>query len=205
MKLDFNKTYNNVKFNGWSKRCFDYSDKEAFIKEIKSNNPGIIIVSSSMDAIADEDGKFTGFLVEVIGMFADIDDTFNYEFIKEFFEKEYFELDKLLNDKVLSYWKGLHCKNNSIELDIIEEIYKNLNSKDFHYKNEEFHRLCFTFRSLKLFDVNSSDTEGLSSKSIDKLIEYNNIIETFKNKFNEVKDEMAFKAELNKFNRKGEC
>ena len=81
MKLDFNKTYNNVKFNGWSKRCFDYSDKEAFIKEIKHNNPEIIIVSSSMDAIADENV----FLVEVIGMFADIDDNFNYEFIDEFF------------------------------------------------------------------------------------------------------------------------
>ena len=53
MKLDFNKTYNNVRFKGWSKRCVDSSDKEAFIKEIKHNNPGIIIVSSNMDDISD--------------------------------------------------------------------------------------------------------------------------------------------------------
>ena len=194
MKLDFNKTYNNVRFKGWSKRCFDYSDKEAFIKEIKCNNPGIIIVSSSMDAITDENA----FLVEVIGMFADINDNFNYEFIEEFFEKEYFKLDRLLSDKALSYWYGLHCENNNINLDSIETIYENLNSEDCDYKDEEFENLVDVFDNLELFDVNSSDTEGLSSKSIDCLIEYNNIIKTFKEKFNEVKDELAIKVGITK-------
>ena len=194
MKLDFNKTYNNVKFKGWSKRCFDVSDKEAFIKEIKHNNPGIIIVSSSMDTIADENA----FLVEVIGMFADIDDNFNYEFIEEFFEKEYFKLDRLLSDKALSYWYDLHCENNSIDLDSIETIYKNLNSENCDYKDEEFENLVDIFDNLITFDIDSSDTEGLSSKSIECLVKYNNIIENFKNKFNEVKDELAIKVGITK-------
>ena len=194
MKLDFNKTYNNVKFKGWSKRCFDVSDKEAFIKEIKHNNPGIIIVSSSMDTIADENA----FLVEVIGMFADIDDNFNYEFIEEFFEKEYFKLDRLLSDKALSYWYDLHCENNSIDLDSIETIYKNLNSENCDYKDEEFENLVDIFDNLITFDIDSSDTEGLSFKSIECLVKYNNIIENFKNKFNEVKDELAIKVGITK-------
>ena len=194
MKLDFNKTYNNVKFKGWSKRCFDDSDKEALIKEIKHNNPGIIIVSSSMDTIADENA----FLVEVIGMFADINDNFNYEFIEEFFEKEYFKLDRLLSDKALSYWYDLHCENNSIDLDSIETIYKNLNSENCDYKDEEFENLVDIFDNLITFDIDSSDTEGLSSKSIECLVKYNNIIENFKNKFNEVKDELAIKVGITK-------
>ena len=194
MKLDFNKTYNNVRFKGWSKRCVDSSDKEAFIKEIKHNNPGIIIVSSNMDDIADENA----FLVEVIGMFADIDDNFNYEFIEEFFEKEYFKLDRLLSDKALSYWYDLHCENNSIDLDSIETIYKNLNSENCDYKDEEFENLVDIFDNLITFDIDSSDTEGLSSKSIECLVKYNNIIENFKNKFIEVKDELAIKVGITK-------
>ena len=194
MKLDFNRTYNNVRFKGWSKRCFDVSDKEAFIKEIKHNNPGIIIVSSSMDTIADENA----FLVEVIGMFADINDNFNYEFIEEFFEKEYFKLDRLLSDKALSYWYDLHCENNSIDLDSIETIYKNLNSENCDYKDEEFENLVDIFDNLITFHIDCSDTEGLSSTSIECLVKYTNIIENFKNKFNEVKDELAIKVGITK-------
>ena len=189
MKLDFNRTYNNVRFKGWSKRCFDVSDKEAFIKEIKHNNPGIIIVSSYMEDIADENG----FLVEVIGMFADIDNSFNYEFIEEFFEKEYFKLSRLLGSKALRYWYDLHCENNRIDLGSIESIYESLNSEDCDYKDEIVENLADIFYNLRTFNVNSSDTEGLSSKSIENLVEYNNIIENFKQKFNEIKDELAIK------------
>ena len=194
MKLDFNKTYNNVKFKGWSKRCFDDSDKEAFIKEIKHNNPGIIIVSSSMGTIADENA----FLVEVIGMFADINDNFNYEFIEEFFEKEYFKLSSLLGSNALSYWYDLHCENNRIALNNIESIYESLNSEDCDCKAEKLERLFDIFYNLRTFNVNSSDTMGLSSKSIECLVKYNNIIENFKNKFNEVKDELAIKVGIKK-------
>ena len=131
-------------------------------------------------------------------VFADIDDNFNYEFIEEFFEKEYFKLDRLLSDKALSYWYDLHCENNSIDLDSIETIYKNLNSENCDYKDEEFENLVDIFDNLITFDIDSSDTEGLSSKSIECLVKYNNIIENFKNKFNEVKDELAIKVGITK-------
>ena len=192
MKLDFNRTYNNVRFKGWSKRCFDVSDKEAFIKEIKHNNPGIIIVSSYMEDIADENG----FLVEVIGMFATIDNSFNYEFIEEFFEKEYFKLSRLLGSNALRYWYDLHCENNRIALNNIQSIYESLNSEDCDCKAEKFERLSDIFYNLRTFNVNSSDTTGLSSISIECLVEYNDIIENFKQKFFSIKDALATRLEI---------
>ena len=122
---------------------------------------------------------------------------FEYRFIDDFFEKEYFKLDDLLSSRALTYWCDIHYENNSSLLDEIESSYE-------HLKSEEDERdLCFenlvdSFESLRILDIKSSDVEGLSSKSIDKLIEYNNIIDTFKNKFNEVKNELAIKIGITK-------
>ena len=119
-------------------------------------------------------------------------DKFEYEFIDEFFKDEYFKLDQLLDSRALTYWLDLHYDHNSSLLDEIESSYK-------HLKTEEDERdLCFenlvdSFESLKILDIKSSDVEDLSSKSIDNLLEYNDIIETFKNKFSEIKDELAIK------------
>ena len=120
------------------------------------------------------------------------DNKFEYKFIEDFFEKEYFKLDELLSSRALTYWYDVHYENNSSLLDEIESSYE-------HLKIEEDERdLCFenlvdSFESLRIFDIKSSDVEGLSSKSIDNLLEYNDIIESFKNKFNEIKDELAIK------------
>ena len=120
-------------------------------------------------------------------------DKFEYEFIDEFFKDEYFKLDELLSSRVLTYWYDVHYERNNSLLDEIESSYK-------HLKTEEDERdLCFenlvdSFESLKILDIKSSDVEGLSSKSIDNLLEYNDIIESFKNKFNEIKDELAVKV-----------
>ena len=119
-------------------------------------------------------------------------DKFEYEFIDEFFKDEYFKLDQLLDSRALTYWLDLHYDHNSSLLDEIESSYK-------HLKTEEDERdLCFenlvdSFDSLRILDIKSSDVEDLSSKSIDNLLEYNDIIETFKNKFSEIKDELAIK------------
>ena len=119
-------------------------------------------------------------------------DKFEYEFIDEFFKDEYFKLDQLLDSRALTYWLDLHYENNSSLLDEIESSYN-------HLKTEEDERdLCFenlvdAFDSLRILDIKSSDVEDLSSKSIDNLLEYNDIIETFKKKFNEIKDELAIK------------
>ena len=117
---------------------------------------------------------------------------FEYKFIDDFFKDEYFKLDQLLDSRALTYWLDLHYENNSSLLDEIESSYN-------HLKTEEDERdLCFenlvdAFDSLRILDIKSSDVEDLSSKSIDNLLEYNDIIETFKKKFNEIKDELAIK------------
>ena len=120
-------------------------------------------------------------------------DKFEYEFIDEFFKDEYFKLDQLLDSRALTYWYDVHSENNSSLLDEIESSYEYL-------KTEEDERdLCFenlvdSFESLRILNIKSSDVEGLSTKSIDNLLEYNDIIETFKNKFSEIKDELATKV-----------
>ena len=118
----------------------------------------------------------------------------DYSFINNFFDDDYIKLlYNLLDNKSLTYWVDHHYENNYSLLDEIEASYN-------HLKAEEYERdLCFenlveAFDSLELFDVNSSDIEGLSSKSIAILIEYNDNIKNFKNKFNEVKDELAIKV-----------
>ena len=118
---------------------------------------------------------------------------FEYKFIDDFFRDEYFKLDQLLDSRALTYWLDLHYDHNSSLLDEIESSYN-------HLKTEEDERdLCFenlvdAFESLRILDIKSSDVEGLSSKSIDNLLAYNDIIESFKNKFNEIKDELALKV-----------
>ena len=121
------------------------------------------------------------------------DDKFECKFIDDFFRDEYFKLDELLSSRALTYWYDVHYERNNSLLDEIESSYN-------HLKTEEDERdLCFenlvdSFDSLRILDIKSSDVEGLSSKSIDNLLEYNDIIETFKKKFNEIKDELATKV-----------
>ena len=118
---------------------------------------------------------------------------FEYKFIDDFFKDEYFKLDQLLDSRALTYWLDLHYDHNSSLLDEIESSYE-------HLKTEEdegdlcFENLVDAFESLRILDIKSSDVEGLSSKSIDNLLAYNVIIESFKNKFNEIKDELAVKV-----------
>ena len=132
----------------------------------------------------------------------DSNDNYNidYSFINNFFEDEYFKIIiKLFDDKALTYWTDLHYERNNSLLDEIVASYN-------HLREEEDERdLCFenlveAFDNLELFDLSLSEVEGLSSKSIDTLTEYNNSIESLKNKFNEIKDELALKAGITKNN-----
>ena len=124
----------------------------------------------------------------------------DYSFINNFFEDEYFKIIiNLMSDKALTYWVDLHYERNNSLLDEIAASYN-------HLREEEDERdLCFenlveAFDNLELFDVNSSEVEGLSSKSIDILIEYNNAIENLKNEFNLIKDELATKLGITENN-----
>ena len=118
----------------------------------------------------------------------------DYSFIDNFFEDEYFKLIILLsNNKALTYWEDSHYENNLPLLEEIESSYD-------HLKTEKDERdLCFenlvdSFRSLQTFDMSSHEVDGLNSRSKDCLIKYNYIIESFKQKFNEIKDELAKKV-----------
>lgn len=117
----------------------------------------------------------------------------NVSLLRTFFKDEYLKLDELLDGRVLTYWLDLHYDHNSSLLDEIESSYE-------HLKTEEDERdLCFenlvdAFDHLYIFDLSASEIEELSSKSIANLTEYNSIIESFKNKFNEIKDELAVKV-----------
>lgn len=195
MQLDFNKTYNNVKFQKWEKFRFSEVDADRFIAEIKSENLEMIIVNIEKKIVPGVDGCF----VTIIGMFAsnNVNDDFAGKFIDDFFKDEYFKLCKLLGDKSLTYWEDIHYENNSMYLDEIEESYNRLKTEEDE-RDLYFENLVDTFDSLRTFDVSSPEVDGLSSKSIDCLIEYNNIIETFKVKFYSIQDEMRDRLEIYK-------
>ena len=120
-----------------------------------------------------------------------------YDFIDDFFKDEYFKLCKLLGDKSLTYWEDIHYENNSMYLDEIEESYNRLKTEEDE-RDLYFENLVDAFDSLHIFDVSSSEVDGLSSRSIDNLIEYNSIIQTFKVKFYSIQDEMRDRLEIYK-------
>ena len=192
MKLNFKNTYNNVKFFKNGRTCYNVMDKEKFVEKVKADNPNAIIVAV-YEECDDYDDRFGGYNVTVISMTADNDNNIDYEFIDEFFEKEYFELVQLLGDKSLSYWEDEHYDHNSLLLHEIESSYDRLRTEEDE-RDLCFENLVDSFDSLRILDIKSSDVEELSSKSIDNLLAYNEIIESFKNKFNEIKDELAVKV-----------
>ena len=116
-----------------------------------------------------------------------------YEFIDDFFKDEYFKLVDLLDYRALTYWGLRHYDHNSLFLEDIEISYDHLKTKEYE-RDLYFEDLVNAFESLEILDIKSSDVEGLSSKSIDNILEYNDIIETFKKKFSEIKDELALKV-----------
>ena len=117
----------------------------------------------------------------------------DYSFFDSFFEDEYFELlCNLLDNKALTYWADLHYEHNSLLLDEIVASYNYLREEEYD-RDLCFENLVEAFDNLELFDLSSSEVNGLSSKSKDILIEYNNVLENLRNKFNEIKDELATK------------
>ena len=130
----------------------------------------------------------------------DSNDNYNidYSFINNFFEDEYFKIIiKLFDNKALTYWTDLHYERNNSLLDEIEASYNHLREEDDE-RDLCFENLVEAFDNLELFDLSLSEVEGLSSKSIDTLTEYNNSIENLKNKFNEIKEELTVKAGITK-------
>ena len=63
MELDFDKTYNNVRFQKWEKFFSFESWVGEFIADIKNENPEMIIVSDERKRCGD------GYYAIIIGMF----------------------------------------------------------------------------------------------------------------------------------------
>lgn len=199
MQLEFNKTYSNVRFQKWGKffSCEFYVDE--FITDIKKENPEMIIVSDQRERCGD------GHYATIIGMTTDnnIDnntdnnnnDNFGGQFIDEFFEKEYPELDELLSLKSLKHFYDLHKQHNDVWLLNIRSMYNDFKDEYYEYKVGDFNSLNYKFDIVESFNIISSDTDGLSSTSLNRLIKYNYIIQTFKQKFYDIKDEMRNKLE----------
>ena len=53
MKLEFNKTYNSVKFFKWEKFFSLDFDVDGFIADMKNENPKVIIVSDKRERCGD--------------------------------------------------------------------------------------------------------------------------------------------------------
>ena len=115
-----------------------------------------------------------------------------YEFIDDFFKDKHLKLVELLDYRALTYWGLKHYDHNSLLLDEIESSYEHLRAEEDE-RDECFENLVEAFEGLEILDIKSSDVEGLSSKSIDNLLAYNDIIENFKNEFAKIKDELALK------------
>ena len=171
----------------FEKQVSSHLEVEKFIDEIKENNPEIFITMSEETYFANSDGTF---LVTVTGELADPTDIFRGEFIDKFFEKEYFELKELLSIKPLLWWSNFHKEDNDKFLQEIESIYADLKNVEIEYKDKDFTDLIFYFDTLRLFNISAPETEGLASKSVARLSEYNDIILKFKEKFNQNKDEI---------------
>lgn len=123
----------------------------------------------------------------------DLNNNYNidYGFINNFFEDEYFKIMcNLFGNKALTYWVDIHYERNNFLLDEIVASYNHLREEDDE-RDLCFKNLVEAFDNLKLFDV--AEVGGLSTESIDTLIEYNNAIENLKNKFARIKDELAKK------------
>ena len=196
MNLDLNKTYNNVVFQRWEKFFSSEADADRFIDEIKNENPEMIIVNISRRSVV-----IVGCYLTITGMFTndtDNNDNFGGQFIDEFFEKEYSELDELLSLKSLKYFYDLHKQHNDVWLLNIRSMYNDFKDEYYEYHAGDFNSLNYKFDILEPFNIISSDTDGLSSTSLNRLIKYNYIIQTFKQKFYDIKDEMRSKLESSK-------
>ena len=124
-------------------------------------------------------------------------DKFECKLIDDFFKDEYFKLDELLDGRALTYWSDIHHNSNSLTLDDIRIAYGYLRFEEDD-RDLYFGDLVNALEHLYIFDLSASEIEGLSSKSIDNLLEYNSIIVSFIDRFNEIKDELVTKLGITK-------
>ena len=190
MELDFNKTYNNVKFFKWERFCYNEKDKDKFIADIKHENPETIIVKEEKNHDYHSDGDT---LVTIIGMFTESKTLKDYSFIEDFAMHTKINLDSHLGNKhTLLFWYNFH---QDVNVPLIEKI-RNCFCLLRDTTIEEYKRIVFDYLRKNIYELkpllwSEEDIEMLSQDGIGHLNEYNKTIKIFQDRFKSVERDLA--------------
>ena len=187
MELEFNKTYNNVRFQKWEKFfSFDF-DIDKFIVEIKNENPEMIIVSDRRERCGD------GHYATIIGMFTESKTLKDYSFIEDFVMHTKINLDRYLGARhTLLFWSNFHRDMNVPIIEMIRNLFCLLRDTTIEeYKEYVFEHLREEIYKLKPLLWSEEDTEMLSQDGIGHLNEYNKTIKIFQDRFKSVERDLA--------------
>lgn len=187
MELEFDKTYNNVKFQEWKKffSCDLWIDE--FIADIKKENPEMIIVSDKRERCGD------GYYATIIGMTTESKTLKDYSFIEDFAMHTKINLDSHLGDRhTLLFWYNFH---QDVNVPLIEKI-RNCFCLLRDTTIEEYKKIVFDYLRKNIYELkpllwSEEDTEMLSQDGIGHLNEYNRTIKKFQDKFKSVERDFA--------------
>ena len=191
MELDFDKTYNNVRFQKWERFCHNETDKDRFITEIKNENPEVIIVKEEKNHDYQSDGDT---LVTITGVQIIVDILKDYSFIEDFTVHTKRDLDVYVDGgHALLFWRNFHRDENVPTIEKIRSLFEVLRD----IVEEESHREdAFDYLRKKIYELkpllrSTRDTEMLSQNGIDRLNEYNKTIKKFQDRFKSIERDLA--------------
>ena len=190
MKLSFNKTYSNVRFQKWERFCHNETDKDRFITEIKNENPEVIIVKEEKNHDYQSDGDT---LVTITGVQIIEDILKDYSFIEDFTVHTKINLDSYLgNNHTLLFWSNFHRDVNAPLIEKIRNCFCLLRDTTI----EEYKRIVFDYLRKNIYELkpllwSEEDAEMLSQNGIDRLNEYNKTIKKFQDRFKSIERDLA--------------
>ena len=191
MELEFDKTYNSVRFQKWERFCHNETDKDRFITEIKNENPEVIIVKEEKNHDYQSDGDT---LVTITGVQIIVDILKDYSFIEDFTVHTKRDLDVYVDGgHALLFWRNFHRDENVPTIEKIRSLFEVLRD----IVEEESHReVAFDYLRKKIYELkpllrSTRDTEMLSQNGIDRLNEYNKTIKKFQDRFKSIERDLA--------------
>ena len=191
MKLDFDKTYSNVRFQKWERFCHNETDKDRFITEIKNENPEVIIVKEEKNHDYQSDGDT---LVTITGVQIIVDILKDYSFIEDFTVHTKRDLDVYVDSgHALLFWRNFHRDENVPTIEKIRSLFEVL--RDI-VEEESHKKVAFDYLRKKIYELkpllrSTRDTEMLSQNGIDRLNEYNKTIKKFQDRFKSIERDLA--------------
>ena len=191
MELEFDKTYNSVRFQKWEKFFSFDSWIEDFITEIKNENPEVIIVKEEKNHDYQSDGDT---LVTITGVQIIVDILKDYSFIEDFTVHTKRDLDVYVDGgHALLFWRNFHRDENVPTIEKIRSLFEVL--RDI-VEEESHKKVAFDYLRKKVYELkpllrSTRDTEMLSQDGIGRLNEYNRTIKIFQDKFKSVERDLA--------------